>query len=175
VPDLPPPSGPPVPGPPPGDDAPWWARPEGGQAPSWWQQPGPGPGPGPGPQQAPGAAWQQPPPGGMPFAARPDPAFARTYAPRPVGRAKGAVAALVWGILAVVCCGFIGGAIAIYQGSQARYRIRASNGRLGGNGMALAGMLLGGLGILQSVVVLWATLTGHRYGFPISTTTTTFP
>jgi len=112
----------------------------------------------------------------MPFAARPDAAYARSYAPRPTGRAKGAVAALVWGILAVACCGIIGGAIAIYQGSQARYRIRASNGRLGGDGLALAGMLLGGLGILESIVGIWAALTGHRYGILfVPTTTTTVP
>jgi hypothetical protein len=168
---------------PPGGDTPWWARPEGGEAPSWWSEPGgagqaPPAGPG-GPDWSPprpDQRWQEARPvTGMPFAARPDPTFAQTYSPRPVGRAKGAVAALVWGILAVACCGIIGGAIAIYQGSQARYRIRAANGRLSGNGLALAGMLLGALGIVESIIGLWAAFNGHRFGVGFIPTTTTTP
>ena len=109
----------------------------------------------------------------MPFAARPDPAYAATYSRRPIGRAKGAVAALVCGILSLVCCGVIVGAIAIYQGSQARFRIRVSNGRLGGNGMALAGMIMGGVAIVEWAVWLVLVATGHHpYGL-IPTTTTT--
>jgi hypothetical protein len=146
------------------DDAPWWAQTDGGPPPSWWSD------------QPAGGGWQsQPPPSGMPFAAHPDPAYHRTQAPRPMGRAKGAVAALVWGILAVACCGLIGGGIALYYGSQARYRVRASNGRLGGDGLALAGMILGGLGIAETVIGIFLAVTGHRYGLASFTTTTTTP
>ena len=145
--------------PPPGDDTPWWARTQGGEAPSWWNQPGQG-------------QWQQPPTGqGMPFAARPDPAYARTYTPQPVARAKGALPALLCGILSLVCCGVIVGAIAIYQGSQARYRIRASNGRLSGNGMALAGMVMGGVAVIEWAVWLLLLATGHHV-YVFTTTTT---
>jgi Domain of unknown function (DUF4190) len=110
----------------------------------------------------------------MPFAARPDPVYAASYSPRPIGRAKGAVAALVCGLLSLVCCGVILGAVAIYQGSQARYRIRASNGRLGGNGLALAGMVMGGVAVIEWVVGLLLLFTGHHV-FLISPTTTTTP
>ena len=184
-----------------GGDAPWWAKPDGGPPPSWWQdapgqsgpqgQPGGAGGPGWG---APGGAGGQggqgwdapggprwegaPPPGqgpgqGVPFGAHPDPAYYRTYTPRPTARAKGAVAALVCGILAVLCCGVFTGIVAIYQGSQARYRIRASNGRLSGNGLALAGMVLGIIGCLETLASIWAVATGHRYGVVFTTTTTT--
>jgi len=97
----------------------------------------------------------------MPFSAAPDPAFYRTYSPRPMGTAKGAVAALVWGILSLTCCGFIGAAFAIYNGSQARYRIRASNGRLGGNGMALAGMVMGIVSICGTILYIFLLATGQ--------------
>lgn len=97
----------------------------------------------------------------MPFSAAPDPAFYRTYSPRPMGTAKGAVAALVWGILSLTCCGFIGAAFAIYHASQARYRIRASNGRLGGNGMALAGMVMGIVSICGTILYIFLLATGQ--------------
>jgi hypothetical protein len=147
--------------PPPGGETPWWANPEGGQPPAWWADPNPPPGPG-GPQ----------PPPRAPFHPGSDPAYGRTYAPRPTANAKGAVAALVWGILSLVCCGAIGGGIAIYQGSQARFRIRMSNGRLGGNGMALAGMILGGIAILQTLVVIYLFATGHYHTVVVTPTTT---
>ena len=108
----------------------------------------------------------------MPFVPRADPAYASTYSPRPIGRAKGAVAALVCGILSLVCCGVILGAVAIYQGSQARYRIRASNGRLGGNGMALAGMIMGAVAVIEWVVWLYLFATGHHVLYVPTTTTT---
>jgi hypothetical protein len=144
-------------GPPPGGDTPWWAQDQSGATPSWWQD---------APNQ--GAGWQQQPPPRMPFTPGSDPAYAQTYwRGAPQANAKGAVAALVLGILSLVLgvcgCGVILGPIAIYQGSQARFRIRSSNGRLGGNGMALAGMLLGGLAVLWFVVglILYATGSYH--------------
>jgi hypothetical protein len=106
----------------------------------------------------------------MPFQPAPDPAYARTYSPVPLARAQGAVAALVWGLASLVCCGPIFGAIAIYQGSQARYRIRVSNGRLGGNGLALAGMILGGIAIVYWVLSIFLIATGRIDIHPTTTT-----
>ncbi len=141
--------------PPPGGETPWWANPEGGHPPAWWADPNPAPPHTPGPQG----------PIHAPFSPGSDPAYARTYAPRPLANAKGAVASLVIGIsslvLGVCGCGIILGPIAIYQGSQARFRIRASNGRLGGNGLALAGMLLGWLAVLWFAVSVVLILTGQ--------------
>jgi hypothetical protein len=141
-----PPSAPP-PGQPGGSgDQPWWAKGEDGSTPSWWQnQPGP---PGAGP-------WQQQPPGQMPFASGSNPAFAGTYWNGPKTRAKGAVPALVCGLLSLVCCGIVLGPVAIYQGSQARYRVRTSNGRLSGDGMALLGMFLGGISVFLFFFQIW--------------------
>jgi hypothetical protein len=102
----------------------------------------------------------------MPFTPAPDPTYAATYwRGRPLGNAKGASTALWVGILSLVLglcgCGIVLGPIAIYHGTQARYRIRMSNGRLGGNGMALAGMLLGGLSVLWFLFGLYLYATGH--------------
>ena len=144
-----PPPPPPGDGPPPGGDAPWWAQAGSGETPTWWKEPGPAPNP------------YQAPPGHMPFTPAPDPVYSGTYAPRPTGTAKGAVAALVWGILSLTCCGAIGGAFAIYHGSQARYRIRVSNGRLGGNGLALAGLVMGIMSLCGTVLYILLLLTGQ--------------
>jgi hypothetical protein len=76
--------------------------------------------------------------------------------------AKGAVASVVWGVVSLLCCGLVFGPIAIYQGSQARYRIQVSNGRLGGNGVALFGMLLGGIAVLLSLFWIYWYATGHQ-------------
>jgi hypothetical protein len=111
----------------------------------------------------------------MPFTPAPDPNYSRTYAPRPTATAKGAVAALVWGILSLTCCGGIGGAIAIYYGSQARYRIRVSNGRLGGNGIALAGFVMGIVSVALTVVYILLVLTGQVHVQTFQPTTTTTP
>lgn len=59
-------------------------------------------------------------------------------------RARGAVAALVLGLLACIpLCGLPFGPFAIGLGLCAKERIRQSAGRLGGNGMATAGIVLG--------------------------------
>jgi len=60
-----------------------------------------------------------------------------------------AIVALVTGILGI-CCGFL--AIAgVVTGVMGRNQIKASNGLEKGDGMALAGIILGAIGL-----VLWA-------------------
>ena len=57
------------------------------------------------------------------------------------GKATGA---LVCGIVGVCCCaGVVLGPVAIYLGTQAKREIRASDGRLKGEGLATAGIVHG--------------------------------
>jgi Domain of unknown function (DUF4190) len=144
-----PPPPPPGDGPPPGGDAPWWAQAGSGGTPNWWNEPGPPPG-----------AYQAPQ-GHMPFSPGSDPAYAQTYWRGQKTMAKGAVTSLVVGLLSLFCCGIVLGPIAIVQGSQARFRVRTSNGRLSGDGIALLGMFLGGLSVFLFFFWLWWYATGH--------------
>jgi len=140
------------------DDVPWWAKPDSGEAPGWWQEPSPA-APGPG----------QPPPH-RPFSPAANPGYRQATGRPSGGTAKGAWAAVAWGVASLLCCGLIFGPIAIYQGSQARYRIQVSNGRLGGNGIALFGMLLGGIALLLSIFWIYWYATGHRVVYVTRTT-----
>src|SRR4051812_9323604 len=89
---------------------------------------------------------------------RPPPPYstASPFQPPPVGsyggRAIGspsppatseAIGALVCGLMAWGC--FPLGFLALWLGSRARKIIRDSNGQLGGDSMALAGMIIGGI------------------------------
>ena len=57
-------------------------------------------------------------------------------------------------ILAFVCCGVLLGPAAMIEGRKARQRIAESNGMLTGDGMALAGMILGGIAFVLNVIVI---------------------
>lgn len=96
--------------------------------------------------------------------ANPDPwAYAAPQTPwspyaTPTGNNGLAVASLVVGIVSLVlgiccCLGLLGGIAAIVMGFVARGQINASGGRQGGNGMALAGIITGGIAILIAVGV----------------------
>ena len=66
-----------------------------------------------------------------------------------------AVAALVCGILSITCTGFLGiilGPTALGLGLRARRTISSSNGWKKGDGMAIAGVVLGVIGIVASIV-----------------------
>ena len=63
--------------------------------------------------------------------------------------------ALVLGIASVVCCGILGipfGIGAIVTGTTSRKRIAASSGRLEGDGTALAGIIIGAIGLVLSTL-----------------------
>jgi len=115
-------------------DVPTWAQGSGSSNQTWWQDAGP-----------------TPEPFTMPVGATP------RYAKPPT--ADGAVRSLVLGILAILCCGILG-PFAIYAGNQARFRIRVSNGRLGGDGIAIAGMILGAIATVLLVIGLLLLATG---------------
>jgi hypothetical protein len=55
------------------------------------------------------------------------------------------------GLASVFCCGLLTGIPAIYVGARALSDIEASQGRLVGRGLAWVGIVLGILGILETV------------------------
>jgi len=101
----------------------------------------------PAPYASPGA---YPPPGAGPYGQYPPP-----YPPsgfQPPSTNGLAIASLVLGVVGWIPCG-AGSIVAIVLGFVARSQIRASQGRQGGDGLALAGIILGFL-----AVALWIAL-----------------
>ncbi|HEY6532225.1 MAG TPA: DUF4190 domain-containing protein [Acidimicrobiales bacterium] len=140
-PSAPPPSNPAWPGqqaPPPAPGAPQW--------------------PGSPPPGAYGAPGQAPPPG-MPGSQPGYGNWAGANPWDPPRREGTAVTALVLGILSLVC-GFVGlfgvvlGPIAIWLGVSARRKIERSNGARTGEGLAIAAVVLGAIGLAVSVLYI---------------------
>ena len=74
-----------------------------------------------------------------------------------------AIASLVSGILGWTLLPFIGTIVAIITGHMARSEIRASQGQLDGDGLAIAGLVLGWVSALLVVVgifIVFAFLGG---------------
>ncbi len=75
-----------------------------------------------------------------------------------------AIASLVTGLvgLLTICCGFlvVTSIVALVLGFLARKEIRASNGQLKGEGMALTGIITGVVGILMVIVTIILVATG---------------
>jgi hypothetical protein len=88
----------------------------------------------------------------------PPPSQASTARPRVSGWA---VASLVMGILGWSCLFFVGGVFAIIFGAVARHEIKKSDGTVGGNGLAIAGLVLGT--VVVGVMVICAAVF-----FPLS-------
>ena len=108
---------------PPGDEQqgqPSWQQPE-SQPPQWQQSQ---------PQQP---QWGQPQQQQQPW--------------QPQTTPGSATASLILGICSLVVCGIICGPLALVYGNKARNEIDASGGRLGGRGMATAGIVMGWIGI----------------------------
>ena len=122
------------------------------QGPGWWQA---SDGKWYPPQQQPGH-WAPPPPPmtGMPVAPYP---VAVSYAPGSAKPTNGfAIASLV---LSIIWLAGLGSLLAVIFGIVARRQIRASGGRQGGDGLALAGLLIGILGLLGLVLVVTLVFT----------------
>jgi hypothetical protein len=126
--------------------------------------PGPtGPNPGSMPPHAPNP-FAPPPPIGAPGSHPPPAAYGQYPVYPPPGLAPAstnglATAALVLGAVGWIPCG-IGSLVAIVLGFIARTQIRESQGRQGGDGLALAGIILGfiGVGIWLLLLILGATM-----------------
>jgi general secretion pathway protein G len=79
--------------------------------------------------------------------------------PLPVARTCGlAIASLVLGILSFFCLGFITGIPALVLGVIALIKIGKSTGALKGQGVAIAGLCTGGIGMLVGTAILAAIL-----------------
>jgi hypothetical protein len=122
------------------------------------------PGSNPDPPNAPAPnPFAPPPPIGAPGSYPPPGAYGQ-YPAYPPGLGPGstnglATAALILGTVGWIPCG-IGSLVAIVLGFIARTQIRESRGRQGGDGLALAGIILGfiGVGLWVLLLVLSATL-----------------
>lgn len=94
---------------------------------------------------------QQPPsdPNSPPYGA-PQPAYGQppgeTHTP--------ATISLILGVLSLVCLGFLSGIPAMILGRKASKEIAASQGRLGGGGLATAGFVTGLIGTILSIIGL---------------------
>jgi hypothetical protein len=75
------------------------------------------------------------------------------------GNNQKAIWALVTGILGLLCCGLVGIA-GIVLGSSAKREIDASGGAQTGRGMAQAGVVLGIIAVVWTVVALVLFVTG---------------
>ena len=67
---------------------------------------------------------------------------------------KKAIWALVLGLLSLVCCGLFAGIPAIILGNMAKCEIDASGGLQSGRGKAVAGFVLGIIGVVWTIVAL---------------------
>jgi Domain of unknown function (DUF4190) len=63
---------------------------------------------------------------------------------------------LVLGILSIACLGLLAGIPGIIVSVSARRSIRASQGRIGGAGMATAGLILSIIGTAMTVLAIFA-------------------
>jgi type IV pilus assembly protein PilA len=103
-----------------------------------------------------------PPPTSPPMAAAPAPAWqnmprAQPYVAQPETDGK-ATASLILGILSVTCFSIIAGIPAVICGHMAHSNIRKSAGRLGGQGIATAGLIMGYLSMVLFIPVVLVML-----------------
>lgn len=122
------------------------------EPPSYGSPPPPPPG---------GGGGYGPPPGGGYGA--PGPGYGGA---QPQGNSVMAIISLVTGILGVLCCGsWIFAIAAIVLGVLARKEIAESGGAKSGAGMAMAGLILGAVGIVISVIwtILWITTGSFNF------------
>ena len=82
-------------------------------------------------------------------------------APQPLQRTNGmSVAALISGILGLTIFFGIGSVAALIFGYVARGQIKRSQGQESGNGMAIAGIVMGWIGVVVSVVLIGLLFVG---------------
>ncbi len=77
---------------------------------------------------------------------------------QPQGSSGEATASLILGICGLLVCSLICSPLAIMYGKRARRSIAASGGRLGGDGSATAGIVMGWIGIGLLVLGILAAI-----------------
>jgi hypothetical protein len=125
------------------------------QGPGWWQAsdllwyP---------PEQKPGTVRPQPPVGPGPGGAAPygAPRYVDSMSAQPQGTSGKAIASLV---LSLVWIGGLGSLLGVIFGFSARGDIRTSRGRLTGDGMAIAGLIIGIIGLIAALIFYIAAFT----------------
>jgi len=91
----------------------------------------------------------------------PPPGAPGGYGQAPAQPSPLAIVSLVLGIVGFPCCTFFLLSIgAVVTGFLARKQIQESQGRLKGDGMALAGLILGGVGVVLGLVYWVLIVTG---------------
>ena len=93
------------------------------------------------------------------------------YSPLPPAQTTStlAIVSLISGIVSWVLIPFIAAVVAVITGHMAKNEIKKSNGMIGGNGMATAGLVLGyvqlGLGLCICLVVVVMLVFGMTIPF----------
>ncbi len=93
-----------------------------------------------------------PPPIGQAVPPQPYPIQYTNYAPAAPSNSTAALLSLIFGIVAWTVLPLIGAFGAIICGHIARNEIRQSAGRVGGNGMAVAGLVLGYIQVVLTIL-----------------------
>ncbi len=98
----------------------------------------------------------------------PGPGFGQNVPP-PIGaggQSQGlAIASLVCGILSLICCNwFVLGIVALVLGFVAKSKASADPANFGGAGLALGGMITGGISLVLGVVVWMLYVFGFLAG-----------
>ncbi len=78
-----------------------------------------------------------------------------------------AMVSMISGIVSWIIAPFLGSLVAIITGHMAKREIRESMGRLGGDGMATAGLVLGYLQLIPSVLCICIVLIMLAMGVSI--------
>lgn len=78
-----------------------------------------------------------------------------------------AVVSLVFGITCWIVLPLIGSIAAVITGHLARREIAAAEGRLGGDGLALAGMVLGWIQLALTIVAIVLLVLALVFGFSL--------
>jgi hypothetical protein len=127
-----------------------------------------------------------PPPGYGPYPAQPPypqaqppypapPPYPPAYGGYPQQTDQKAVTALVLGILSLTCGGLLTGIPAVVVGVMSRKDIERSGGALGGGGLALAGIITGGLGTVITMAYFLLMMAGVVAGLTAKPTSTYTP
>ncbi len=114
--------------------------------------------------EQPGQGWQQPPQSGYPGMMPPGP-MGYGMPPQRTGTNPLAIASLVCSILGMLCFGVLLGAVGAAMGFAAQKQITASGGAQGGAGMAKAGMIIGIVAFVLSIVLILGGAAGW-FKFP---------